>query len=454
MARKVGILFSYPIVNVFTFCTILGQAEPEFGKQEVISVLKENDQAPIMFDSLLGLYEKELLQESYNRNTVLYHIQTLRRVYDSEVSRKLTYSPDKARIWLKEQRNRQLEGQISHKWYVFMQTAIEQFDQFCLEGRLMITRRYEHPGRLNECFHSIHQEFSLSLPQKLAQSTRKLYVTNSRQFFEYLEKHSILDLKSITHGIIVDYLAAAATHHERSMDKVIQALKLLFIFLSDKGFVGFNMDFATIKPACRRKPVLPCFTYDEVKSLLALIDRTTAIGKRDYAIVLIAIYTGLRSQDIYTMRLKDVNWRKQEISITQKKTGNAQCIPLCVDAGNALADYILNGRPSSKDECIFVKNVAPYTRLDGHGNGTYLLEKYIKLNPALAEKSSNKTFHSFRRSLGSWLSAVQTPLPLISEILGHTNLEASKFYLSYDNSSMSLCCLGLDGIPVLKGELA
>ena len=417
-------------------------------------MLKENDQTPILFDSLLGLYEKALLQKSYNRNTVLSHIQVLRRVYDNEVIGKFTYSPNKAKIWLNEQRNRKMEGQISHRWYVFMHTVIEQFDQFCREGCLMITRRYEHPGRLNECFHSIHQEFSHSLPQKLAQSTRELYVTNSRQFLEYLEKHSILDLKSITHVIIVDYLAAAATHHERSMDKVIQALKLLFAFLSAKGLIGFDLNFTTLKPACRRKPVLPCFTYDEVKLLLALIDRTTAIGKRDYAVVLIAIYTGLRSHDIYTMRLTDVNWRKQEISITQKKTGNAQCIPLCVDAGNALADYILNGRPPSNEEYIFVKNVAPYTRLNGHGNGSYLMGKYFKLNPALAEKRPNKTFHSFRRSLGSWLSAAQTPLPLISEILGHTNLEASKFYLSYDNSSMSLCCLGLDGIPVLKGELA
>ena len=413
-------------------------------------------QSQFTFTDMLKSYEQALSQRSYSHFTITYHVGILKRIYNDpiNVNEQFTYSPFKSEIWLENQHTREVSGQILHSYLVFMRTVIKQFEQFCQEGRLIIKRRYERPACLPECFHCIYQEFLCSLPQNLAPATISLHETNSRQFFEYLLKHSILDLKLVGYETVKKFLADAATHHRCSMDKVIQALKLLFTFLLDRGFVVFNPDFRVMKPAYRRKPVLPHFTHDEVESLLSLIDRSSAIGKRDYAVVLVAIYTGLRSSDVFNLRLNNIDWRRHEIRITQKKTGNELCLPLSAEAGNALADYILNGRPSSAEEYVFVKCVAPYTKLNGKGAGYHILEKCYSLNEELAEKCTNKTFHSFRRSLGSWLSMEKTPLPLISEILGHTNLESSKFYLSYDNSSMSMCCLGLDGIPVLKGELA
>lgn len=413
----------------------------------------ESRQSRIPFVKTLQLYKQALLQLSYRPSTIDFHINTLNHIYNDGSDEKLTYSFEKAEIWLKKQQKRKTMGQITHRYYVCMRTVTEQFEEFYKKGHLVIKKRNEHSVRLPECFGSIHQEFIHSLPQRLAPATISLYETNSRQFFEYLTAHSILDLISVDRELIENFLSDAITHHKCSMDTVIQMLKLLFTFLSGKSLVRFNPDFSILKPAYRRKPVLPHFTYDEVKSILMLIDRSIAIGKRDYAIVLVAVYTGLRLGDVLDLQLTDIDWRKHEIRIVQKKTRSELYLPLSVETGNALVDYILNGRPSSAEGYIFLKSVPPYSKLNGSCTGYRILKKCFEMDTELAEKCMEKTFHSFRRSLGSWLSMEQTPLPLISEILGHTSLESSKFYLSYDILSMSMCCLGLDGIPVLKEDL-
>lgn len=415
-------------------------------------MITESHQAQIPFLETLQLYREALLQHSYSLSTIDFHIGTLKRIYNNGSNEKFTYSPIKAKTWLKKQQERKTTGQITQSYYVCMRAAVKQFQEFYLEGHLVIKKRNEHPICLPECFYSIHQDFIHSLPRKPAMTTVSPHETNSKQFFEYLAAHSILNINSVDQNVIQSYLSDAITHHRCSMDKVVQMLKLLFTFLFERNLVCFNPDFSILKPACRRKPVLPHFTYDEVKSLLILIDRSSDIGKRDYAVVLVAVYTGMRLRDILDLRLTDIDWRKQEIRIVQKKTGNELCLPLSTEAGNALADYILNGRPSSLGEYIFLKSVPPYNKLKSTGIGSRILKKCFDMDEKLAKKCTNKTFHSFRRSLGSWLSMEQTPLPLISEILGHTNLEASKFYLAYDSSGMSMCCLGLDGIPILKGD--
>ena len=405
------------------------------------------------FEEALQSYEQALKEHHYSQSSVTFHMSVLTKMTNDDNTESQVYSISKAELWLSKQMERVTSGRIVRHTYDCMRIVISRFEQFYQEGHLVIKRRNERRKNLPDCFHIIHQEFCQSLPQNLASGTLSLHNTNSRQFFEYLVKCSIIDLKSVDTVTVRNYFTDAATRHKRSMEKVLQALKLLFPFLSKKGFTNFDFDFSIIKPGYKRKPMSPYFTHDDVKSILMLIDRSKAIGRRDYAVIVTAVYTGLRIADIVNLQLTDIDWRKREVRVRQKKTGNELCLPLNIETGNALADYILNGRLSSMEKYIFVNTVPPYTKINGLGVGYHILKRCYGKNKELSTKYSGKTFHSFRRSLASWLSAEQTPLPLISEILGHVNLVAAKPYLSYDVSSMSMCCLGLDNIPVLKEEL-
>lgn len=75
------------------------------------------------------------------------------------------------------------------------------------------------------------------------------------------------------------------------------------------------------------------------------MDKETAIGKRDYGILLLAKKTGLRSVDIVNLQFNNIDWKNDEIHIIQHKTNRPLILPLEPDVGNAIYDYILHGRP-------------------------------------------------------------------------------------------------------------
>ena len=103
---------------------------------------------------------------------------------------------------------------------------------------------------------------------------------------------------------------------------------------------------------------------EELYALLNQIDTSSPIGKRDMAIFQLIITTGMRSTDVVNMKLTDIDWSRGEIHIIQKKTGNPLTLPLLQEAGSAIQDYILNGRPDSDAEEIFLRSKAPFRKLD------------------------------------------------------------------------------------------
>ena len=112
-------------------------------------------------------------------------------------------------------------------------------------------------------------------------------------------------------------------------------------------------EFVLSLPVIRKKRVFPPLTKDEIQRTVAQIDRSTVMGKRDYAIILLGARNGLRGCDIIHLKLTDIDWRAGEIRLIQKKTGNPLVLPLLPDVGEALKEYILNGRPDSSSEFIF-----------------------------------------------------------------------------------------------------
>ena len=118
----------------------------------------------------------------------------------------------------------------------------------------------------------------------------------------------------------------------------------------------------------RTRRVVPALTLDEEQSLLAAADRTTASGKRDYAMLLLALRLGLRSSDIIHLKREDLHWQTNTLELVQTKTGVRLVLPLLTEVGNALADYLLQGRPASPLPYVFLRGQAPYRPLSGHAN--------------------------------------------------------------------------------------
>ncbi|MBB6448025.1 tyrosine-type recombinase/integrase [Bacillus benzoevorans] len=413
--------------------------------------------AGISMRDFIKLFEDEMKKLDYCQNTIQSRLLMVNRAYTGSTcgfDEEEIYSSEKLFNWLTVQKDKMSTGEISQDRYLYMQNTVDFCEELYHTGRLERRGRHRKYSKyMPECFKKIQIEFLQSISNNLSHRTIGRYELNSRQFLIYLEKHGIFSISDITRTSIEDFLSNSSKCRKDSIEKDILMLKRLFAFLNSKGYTCLELDFNMLKPAGRRKPVRPHFSQEEISNILASIDTSSRNGKRDYAIIVLSVYTGLRSSDIYSLKLQDIDWVNNVIKLRQVKTGNSLVLPLCVQAGNSIADYILNGRPNVDEEWIFLRNVPPYTRLEGHSSGNTMLKRHLaKMGKNL--ENTGKSFHALRRSVGSWMSEGHTPLAVIAEFLGHRTTDAIKSYLSYDIENMRKCCLGLDDIPVLKEGLS
>ena len=183
------------------------------------------------------------------------------------------------------------------------------------------------------------------------------------------------------------------------------------------------------------------------------INTATPKGLRDYAIMLLAFDTGLRGVDIRSLCLEDIDWESGFLNLKQSKTGVPLRLPLSGIVMNAIADYILTGRPESDYREIFltVKGlVKPLTKRRYSFTG--LCDKYF--TQAKINKIPGRGFHSLRRSFATELSEAGVPIETISQLLGHKSIEEDKPYLSYNREQIAFCAIGFDEIPITNGIYA
>ena len=148
----------------------------------------------------------------------------------------------------------------------------------------------------------------------------------------------------------------------------------------------------------------------------------------------------------------DIDWKRNTIELVQEKTDTPLVLPLLTDVGNAIADYILNGRPDSSLPYIFLRTQAPYRKLSGRTACYGISVKMMKEAGIRQGDRDRKGLHCLRHSLAARLLAEETPLPVISSILGHRDKDSTKVYLSTDLAHLRACALSLAGIEVTTKE--
>jgi len=197
--------------------------------------------------------------------------------------------------------------------------------------------------------------------------TISLYQTVSRQFLKYaeLEQHkAIAELRLEDVSQFIPYISKY--YQSTSMRAFLSALRCFLRYLEEKCLTPKRLSLAVPSSGARKTSVIPTITVQEEQDILSVTDRSTIIGKRNYAMVLLALRTGLRSIDIANLKLLDIKWKAGTIEIVQVKTGQPLILPLLDEVGNAMADYILNGRPYSNEPYIFLRTQAPFQKLSSH----------------------------------------------------------------------------------------
>lgn len=160
---------------------------------------------------------------------------------------------------------------------------------------------------------------------------------------------------TITAESVLDFVCQEAPNHKSSMSKLLRTMRKFICFLRSEDIVDLDMERFLGNAGRQRQKALPCFTDDEIRRIFAQIDRSTDKGRRDYAIFLISFRIGLRASDISKLRLADINWAEKTVRVVQKKTNATLELPLPVDVGTAIADYILHSRYKTDCPYIFLR---------------------------------------------------------------------------------------------------
>jgi len=303
-------------------------------------------------------------------------------------------------------------------------------------------------------YSNVFNDFQKELSQKLRPSSLRVATSPVKHFLCYLSDAGITDLSSLTDTAVWEFIRLVKPRYQSCLGRMFHSIKKFLSYLRMHGIVDLKAERFLIPPAKKRTKVLPCLSDTELSDIFSVIDRTSVKGMRDYTIFLIALRLGLRACDIVNLKLGDIDWQHSRICITQKKTNVTLALPLPADVGNAIARYILDARPDVNNPYLFLRLKAPetYAPLCASSFNGYL-RRYMSMAGIDRKGWDGKSFHALRRTAGTSMLKTGTPLPTISQVLGHRNLESTKRYLSLDTESMRECCLDLGPLSSRKEGL-
>jgi site-specific recombinase XerD len=263
--------------------------------------------------------------------------------------------------------------------------------------------------------------------------TLHLCTTEITIFLDFLHSQRGRTLDQIQAADLSEFVSCRDHLKPVTVRRIVSQLRSFLRFLTMRGILQKDLSAELPKIRVPRDANIPSVWDQELLvRLLRAVDRSSAKGKRDYAILLLACRLGLRAGDIRTLKLDNLRWAESIIEITQAKTGAPLTQPLTSEVGEALIDYLKSGRPQTTHREVFLKVNPPFGPF-GDSDSLHHIVKYWRQLAGITFRSPQRRgLHSLRHTLATRLLEKSTPLPTIAEILGHTSLESTRIYAKAD----------------------
>lgn len=312
-----------------------------------------------------------------------------------------------------------------------------------------VLRRYlKHKEILTTPFFvDIRNRFRSSCEKKgYSQVTTEHYVKQSSYLMDYLAAQGMDDFAEVTLDTVHAYIRTLAGFSYKTVEQHICSLRAFFRFLYQEGIVPDDLAAKIPMIKTRKQTAIPSvWTHEELKQLIGAIDRGSPKGRRDYAIILIACRLGLRCTDIKNLCFENFNWTEKKLCFTQSKTGQPIELPLVPDVGWAVIDYLKYGRPKVDSSRIFVRHMAPFLPFAQADHLHQLIRAYM-VKAHIPMRGKHRGMHSLRHTMASVLLEKDTPLPVISDIIGHLDTNSTAVYLKVDMGRLAECPLDFEEV--------
>lgn len=286
---------------------------------------------------------------------------------------------------------------------------------------------------------------SIKKSEHLRVATYREYEIQLSRFLCFLHGQEIEKVTDITTGIVQLYIMGLKPEHKSNTYIAILMVKRFLHWLYENHLIQQNIAVRIPSAKIVNQPNLPSvYSKEEISRLLASVDRGNATGKRDYLVLVLASYLGMRSSDICNLRFENIDWESSCINIVQIKTDQPLTLPLLPEVGNAIIDYLKHGRPQSDDTHVLLNISSPFSPMQTSMIYQVTTQAFRRAGINISNRRHGA--HSLRHSLASRMLEGQTAMPIISEALGHTETNSTMYYLRVDITSLKSC--QMETIPV------
>lgn len=277
----------------------------------------------------------------------------------------------------------------------------------------------------------------------LSKATIINYVPFVRSFIEDCFGNDAIRWSQLRARDVVRFVERQARRlHPKRAKLMTSALRSFLQYVRYCGRVKLDLAAAVpVVPNWTMTTIPRAIPADQVRQLLASIDHSTAVGRRDYAILLVLARLGLRAGEVAFLELDDIDWNAGQLKV-HGKTGHRGELPLPADVGKAIAVYLRNGRPQSTSRRVFLRARAPICGFRGaSGVGSIVRHRLQRAGIDAPTYGA----HQFRHGLACELLRQGASLGEIGELLGHNSPETTKIYAKVDLKALRTLALPWPG---------
>lgn len=267
----------------------------------------------------------------------------------------------------------------------------------------------------------------------LAAVTARNYADMVRPFVvSRLDATGELDLRSLAAGDVLAFVLAECPHRRPGSAKLlVTALRSLLGYLHVEGVIARPLAPVVPSVAGWRLAGLPRgLRAEQVTGLLGSCDLQTVVGVRDFVILKLLVRLGMRRGEVAALRLEDIDWRAGEV-VVRGKGSRRERLPLPVDVGDALADYLRRARPvSAEGRAVFVRVKAPHRALTPAGVSQVVI--------AAGDRAGigRVNAHRLRHTTATELLRSGAPLVEIGQLPRHRSQQTTAIYAKVDRERL------------------
>jgi site-specific recombinase XerD len=359
------------------------------------------------------------------------------RIGVTEVASSISLIEEFASSWLAEHGIHCKTAEARRKVAEDARNPVRQMLRLALEGRVSAARNHrlfpfqaEAPGFIRY----------LEEERGLREGTVYHYSHHLNRFQDFLQQAGVGALGEISTVLLASFVVRCAPGMARTSRRdLCGALRVFLRFCFRERIIAEDLSAAVEMPQQYRLADVPrSITWDEVRRLLAVVDRRTVRGRRDYAILLLLVTYGLRAHEIAKLTLDDIDWKRERLQVPERKAGHWTAYPLASVVAEAIIEYLQNGRPETTDRHLFFRALAPRAPI-GKGSVSSSVAEYLQNAGIKVHKAGA---HTLRHTCVQRLIDAEFPLKTIGDYVGHRSPQSTEIYTKVAIASLREVAMG------------